>query len=94
MNGGLPENGVIVMGKVHPIAAYEAKIVLNALRTHRRGQAARTAAPIRKRFDMTVWELHRRGMSDSEIARDMGITASRVRGALKRVECGRYGAIV
>lgn len=46
----------------------------------------------RKRFDIECWNLWRRGYSTAYISSRTGATVYEVEGAIRRVECGRYGS--
>lgn len=42
-------------------------------------------------FDLWCHNMHERGYSVEMISMHAGVSYGRVRGALRRVECGRYG---
>ena len=69
----------------------EARAVFEALQEHRvagRGERSRERT---KERDMLIYDLHEHGHSDASIGRLVGKTARAVRGAIGRVEAGRYG---
>lgn len=46
----------------------------------------------REMFDIECWNLWRRGYSTAYISSRTGATVYEVEGAIRRVECGRYGS--
>lgn len=47
----------------------------------------------RERFDLRCWELRARGYSMEYVAAAQGCTVREAEGAVRRVECGRYGDV-
>lgn len=82
-----------VDGRVAQLSRKEAKVALQAVTAYRRSIARYTKAPVKQERDMQIYDLYRSGMSEHEIARAYKITVLKVRGALGRVENGRYGAV-
>lgn len=46
----------------------------------------------REAFDTECWNLWKRGYSKEYISHRTGATVYEVEGAIRRVECGRYGS--
>lgn len=84
---------ISVGGDSFPLTVKEAKEALHAVAAYRRSIARYTKAPVKQERDMQIYDLYRSGMSEHEIARAYKITVLKVRGALGRVENGRYGAV-
>lgn len=72
-----------------PLSPKEAKMLMRCLGDYRKGVRTRTSK--REEFDLEVYGFKQLGYSDAEIGRTMGCTARSVRGALQRVDAGRYG---
>lgn len=84
---------MVVDGKRIPITENEARVALNAVKDYRKSLKKLLRPrkiPIREERDRECWQLHMLGYTDAEIGREIGITARSVRGALCRVENGRY----
>lgn len=81
---------LVVDGKSMQLTKKEACAALHAIRGVRKSLAKLTRPSVREEIDMEIWSFHRDGMTDAEIGREFGITARSVRGALGRVEAGRY----
>lgn len=72
-----------VNGITTTITAYEMKAAMKAVLKARRGGA------VMKR-DLQAYEFARKGLSNAEIGRAMGISARSVKAGIQRVESGRY----
>lgn len=84
-------NGTLTVdGRSSPLSPKECKVVLKALGEYRKGLRSRRPSALRE-FDLEVWDFKRLGFEDIEIARQLGVTVKTVRGAIGRVENGRYG---
>ena len=84
----------IVNGERKPLTPQEAKVALRAVIEYRRSLSRAIHQTVqhnvRKERDIECWQLKNLGYTDAEIGRMVGITARSVRGALRRVENGRY----
>lgn len=87
----------VVDGESKPITEQEAKVALEAVIAYRRSQkraVSKRDEGIRERRDKECWELLNLGYSYQEIGRELGVTVRTVKGAIGRIENGRYGDVV
>lgn len=78
-----------VDGKRTPLTPKETKAALKAVASYR--ESIKPRGSTQMEWDMEVRYFKQLGYKDAEIARMLGVTARCVRGALFRVENGRYG---
>lgn len=81
---------LVVDGKSMTLSNKEAVAALHAIKDVRKKLVRLRRPSVRETVDMEMWNFHCSGMTDAEIGREFGITARAVRGALGRVEAGRY----
>ena len=81
---------IVVDGKSMALSNKEAIAALHAIKDVRKRMVKLRRPSIRETVDMEMWRFHCSGMTDAEIGREFGITERAVRGALGRVEAGRY----
>lgn len=82
---------LVIDGQAMRLTDNEAKAMLLALEEFRMKGKGPHSYEGRKEHDLLIYDLHQGGHSDASIGRLVGITARAVRGAIGRVESGRYG---
>lgn len=80
---------LVVDGLETPLSPKETKLLLKSLSDYR--STLRHKRSKQEEFDRECYALKRDGWSDADIGKTMGVSARRVRGAIMRIECGRYG---
>ena len=85
------DSKLVINGQPMKLTPNETAAMLAALQEFRVSGKGERSYERRKERDLLIYDLHKQGHSDASIGRLVKKSARAVRGAIGRVESGRYG---